>query len=804
MHLNFRDLINLFLVAVVTLVMGCASPEDKKQAFKEKGDTLFEQAAYDKARLEYQNAVQIDPQFTAAHFALAKTLFQLKNFKGAYNALQRTIELDSEHLEARAKLGRILLAGKAVEKASDQAEAILKSNPDHLNGNLLKASILFFQGEFIHGDGILERLFAAEPRNPDLFMMGVSSARRHRDNDREKTLLEKGTSLYPDHMGLILLTAQMHAGQKDWAGVARAFERAIVLNPKVLRYRLDLAKVSLAQDRVAQARDILDRALAELGGNDHDRLAIAKFWISAGKLDQARGLLEDGLAKTPDTPDFTLVLADIHGRLKQLDKAEAVLRRGLEQLADLDSPGGISMKTSLAKFLLAGSRRKEGRQLVEEVLAADPKNMDARYMKGTLLLMENDGPGAATEFRTVVQNYPDALKAQLSLARAHLMAKEPELALNVLDKACSHRSKKGTLLKAMAQIYMGQKRSDQAEALLIQAMEEDPAISGPHMDLGDFYLACKRHDEALNSYRRALDVAPDKVLPYIRQANVHGVLGQHDKALAILTQGHGALPHAPQIVLSLVKVHLALGQKDQAEHVCRNQVKAHPDQAFAHKLLGDVLISRKKFDSALNSLGKASDLAPEWGGPYDSMARIYLLRDDAETAIEKFETAVDKTPGNKTAWMVLAGIHTAKKDFVKAARVYEQAFKHNPDLWSAANNLACAIAETSKERDKLEIALAYARKALDLNPESGLVLDTLGWIQFLLGEADPAREILKKAMDRQPDNPVIHYHMAVVLDFLKEFKRARYHLEQALAADSNFSDADKALGLLKQYEASAG
>ncbi|MCP4671255.1 MAG: hypothetical protein GY857_08105, partial [Desulfobacula sp.] len=64
MKLFFRRI--LFFVLILTLfvlVQGCSSPEDKKQAFLDKGNQLFEQKDFVKAKLEYKNAIQIDPKF---------------------------------------------------------------------------------------------------------------------------------------------------------------------------------------------------------------------------------------------------------------------------------------------------------------------------------------------------------------------------------------------------------------------------------------------------------------------------------------------------------------------------------------------------------------------------------------------------------------------------------------------------------------------------------------------------------------------------------------------------------------------
>ena len=149
----------MFVLCVIMILLGgCSSPDDKKQAFIEKGDELFAQKDYVKARLEYKNAVQIDPKFGKAYYLLGKTELELKNFKQAYGMFLKAVEQDPDNLDARVSLGKLLLAGKAIDKAEEQADAILSRQADHVEGNLLKASIYFIHKNYELGSEILQTL----------------------------------------------------------------------------------------------------------------------------------------------------------------------------------------------------------------------------------------------------------------------------------------------------------------------------------------------------------------------------------------------------------------------------------------------------------------------------------------------------------------------------------------------------------------------------------------------------------------------------------------------------------------------
>src|SRR3989339_922300 len=119
--------------ALVTAVFlcACSSMEEKRDKFLASGEALYQQGDYVRARLQFQNALQIDPKFAAAFLWLGKTELKLQNPRGAYGALNKAVELNPQLTEAYILLGDILLLGKQLDKAQEQAEIALKQEPQN-------------------------------------------------------------------------------------------------------------------------------------------------------------------------------------------------------------------------------------------------------------------------------------------------------------------------------------------------------------------------------------------------------------------------------------------------------------------------------------------------------------------------------------------------------------------------------------------------------------------------------------------------------------------------------------------------
>jgi len=56
-------IVSIFILSIAFLILGCASDEEKKQAHFAKGNAYFEEGEFKSARLEFKNAIQIDPKY---------------------------------------------------------------------------------------------------------------------------------------------------------------------------------------------------------------------------------------------------------------------------------------------------------------------------------------------------------------------------------------------------------------------------------------------------------------------------------------------------------------------------------------------------------------------------------------------------------------------------------------------------------------------------------------------------------------------------------------------------------------------
>src|ERR1035441_8982010 len=108
-----RLLMSAALLAITALLLaGCRTPEQKKARFLATGNQLLKKKDYQRAALQFKNAVHLAPKDADAHYGLAQAYLALGGFQQAATELYKATELDPKNAKAQLSLAE-LLAGSS-------------------------------------------------------------------------------------------------------------------------------------------------------------------------------------------------------------------------------------------------------------------------------------------------------------------------------------------------------------------------------------------------------------------------------------------------------------------------------------------------------------------------------------------------------------------------------------------------------------------------------------------------------------------------------------------------------------------
>jgi tetratricopeptide (TPR) repeat protein len=182
------------------------------------------------------------------------------------------------------------------------------------------------------------------------------------------------------------------------------------------------------------------------------------------------------------------------------------------------------------------------------------------------------------------------------------------------------------------------------------------------------------------------------------------------------------------------------------------------------------------------ALGAAmADLRRKWP---DQQLRLLLLESelrvearDYEGAWELLSTALAGQPGDPALLYARSMVSEKRGDVAALERDLRQMLEQEPDNSLALNALGYSLANLT---DRYDEALALISRALELKPDDPAILDSMGWVQFRLGNKAEALANLQNAFARYPDHEVAA-HLGEVLWAMGRADEAREIWSKGLA-----------------------
>jgi Tfp pilus assembly protein PilF len=154
------------------------------------------------------------------------------------------------------------------------------------------------------------------------------------------------------------------------------------------------------------------------------------------------------------------------------------------------------------------------------------------------------------------------------------------------------------------------------------------------------------------------------------------------------------------------------GNLNEALAVCRQLLKAEPDNSEALHLSGLIFFHLGDTDSALKNLRKAVKFAPDNADAFYDLGNVLQEKGELTKAVTNYKKAVKLNPEFAEAYnnLGIALQDNAQPD--KAIKYYKDALRIAPDYAEAHNNLGVAF----QEKRQLDEAITHFQKALLLQP----------------------------------------------------------------------------------------
>jgi len=491
-----------------------------------------------------------------------------------------------------------------------------------------------------------------------------------------------------------------------------------------------------------------------------DHLLLGRLYRLNNDLQKAENEFKTAVKLQPGSEEAVTTLAYLYNELGDTARATQVLSSvpNAERSAKLYSALGYTYEQQ--------KQYKNAVEAYRHAIELDRDNLDAIRGLAQNLLNDGQADAALEQYKVIADANPEDAQTYVRIAEIYRKQGKFEVALDNLKKAESMVQDSVEVPYNIAAIYQAQGRYDEAIPIMRDLLKKSEKSDGKYSNgeksnravflerLGSIYRDQGNNQAANEIFRQIIALGGDENIErgYQQIIDTWREAKEWQKATDTAKEAVQKLPGSRDLKMVLASQQADMGEADKALRDVRAMLK------------GDANAKSSSDDRQV----------------YIALAQMNTrLRrfSDAEQALDKAEQLSSKTDDKEYVWFLRGSTFEREKRYTEAEEQFKKVVASDPEHASALNYLGYMLAD---QNTKLEEALGYIKRAVDLDPTNGAYLDSLGWAYFRLGKYELAEDNLLKASQKINTDPTVHDHLGDLYQKTGRLKLAATNWERAL------------------------
>jgi tetratricopeptide (TPR) repeat protein len=493
-----------------------------------------------------------------------------------------------------------------------------------------------------------------------------------------------------------------------------------------------------------------------------DHLLLGRLYRLNNDLQKAESEFKTAVKLQPDSEEAVTTLAYLYNELGDTARATQVLSSvpNTQRSAKLYSALGYTYEQQ--------KQYKNAIDAYRHAIELDRDNLDAIRGLAQNLLNDGQADAALEQYKVIADANPEDAQTYVRIAEIYRKQGKFDLALDSLKKAETMVQDSVEVPYNIAAIFQAQGRYDEAIPIMRDLLKKSEKPDGKYSNgeksnravflerLGTIYREQGNNQAANETFRQIVALGGDENIErgYQEIIDTWREAKEWQKATDTAKEAVQKLPSSRELKMVLAAQQADMGQADKALKDVRAMLKG---------------------DANSNSNSNSDDRQV-----YITLAQMNTrLRrfSDAEQALDKAEQLSSKADDKEYVWFLRGSTFEREKRYAEAEEQFKKVLASDPEHASALNYLGYMLAD---QNTKLEEALGYIKRAVDLDPANGAYLDSLGWAYFRLGKYELAEDNLLKASQKINTDPTVHDHLGDLYQKTGRLKLAATNWERAI------------------------
>ncbi len=442
------------------------------------------------------------------------------------------------------------------------------------------------------------------------------------------------------------------------------------------------------------------------------------------------------------------VAAERAARIALHQKDQAGALKAIERWIEFDPESSKARQMAVMLHMQMGNADPALKQLKHLVKLQDKDKQEGFVQAVVAVASGEDNKLALQLMQTLVLDYMSNADARYAVALIAVMAERFDVAVSEVRQAIKIKPKMDKAHILLARIFEEQKDAARAMDAMRQALKASPKSKALHSAYARLLIDLNKPRLAYEQYQRLSKLTPEDV-------NVRFSLGVIALQLEDYKQARG---HFDWLIRSNKR-------DDDASFYMGRIAEEEGKPKEAMEWYGKVRSGKYIFNAQVRIVGLVAEyeslekarvmLAGMRVRMPDRSVDLYIFEGDIlrkhsthNTVMELFNAALKDHPDDLDLLYARALSASALGRVDVLEKDIQFILKRKPDHADALNALGYTLAD---QTGRYQEALGYIKRALALKPDSPAILDSMGWVQYRLGNNQEALRYLRRAFDMVQD-----------------------------------------------------